>query len=123
MEQSDSEKKQPSRKKITKKKKTHSTGLSASNVSAPVPSAITELIRDAFLRFQDTTDIKQSKYQDLEHMNSIIEEFLSTFMILGYDLNGEKVFIMHAKSHQDKDALIEHLRTTLLNLVNKDNSQ
>ena len=38
-------------------------------------------------------------------------------MILGYDLNGEKVSIMHAETPHDRDALVEHLRTTLLNII------
>jgi hypothetical protein len=46
--------------------------------------------------------------------------FLKTFIILGYDFNGEKVQIMHASNPLDKDALVEHLRTTLLDILNKD---
>ena len=48
----------------------------------------------------------------------MVSEFLKTFMVLGYDLNGEKVFIMHATNPHDKDALVEHLRTTLLGIIN-----
>jgi hypothetical protein len=40
-------------------------------------------------------------------------------MVLGYDLNGEKVCIMNAKNATDKDALIEHLRSTLVGILNQ----
>lgn len=79
---------------------------------------IDELIKQAFLRFYDDTSIKRAKVKDLEHLDNIAEEYLKAYLILGYDLNGEKVSIMHAASPHDKDALVEHLRTTLLGFIN-----
>jgi hypothetical protein len=84
------------------------------NISAQVD----DVIKQAFLRFYDNATLKQSKVKDLEHLDTIAAEFLHTYMILGYDLNGEKVAIMHAKTPHDKDALVEHLRTTLLGIIN-----
>jgi hypothetical protein len=78
---------------------------------------IEDLIKQAFLRFSDTVSIKQSKVKDLEHLDNIAEEYLKTYMILGYDLNGEKVSIMHATNPHDRDALVEHLRTTLIDII------
>jgi len=78
---------------------------------------IEELIKQAFLRFSDNVSIKQSKVKDLEQLDCIAEEYLKTYIILGYDLNGEKVSIMHAKNPHDRDALVEHLRTTLLDIL------
>ena len=56
--------------------------------------------------------------KDLEQLDTVITEYLDTFMLLGYDINGEKVLIMHATNPHDRDALVEHLRTTLLGIIN-----
>lgn len=122
MAEGDKEKKKPA-KRVYRKKKTDSLSLSALNQSTEkiLPekqlAQVEEVIKNAFLRFYDSAQLKQYRVKDLEHLDTLVSEFLDTFMILGYDINGEKVFIMHAKSPHDKDALVEHLRTTLLGII------
>lgn len=122
------EKKKPT-KKIHRKKKTNSLGLSAltplqeaKEIIPDLPekqyTQIEEVIKQALVRFHDAAQIKQYKVKDLEHLDNVASEFLKAFMILGYDLNGEKTFIMHASNPHDRDALVEHLRTTLLGIIN-----
>jgi hypothetical protein len=113
------------KKKIVKRKpskKSISPKLSATNIEQGVPIErnlhVEDVIKQAFLRFYDNASIRSSKVKDLEHLDIITQEYLNSFMILGYDINGEKVSIMHAENPHDKDALIEHLRTTLLNFLN-----
>jgi type II secretory pathway component GspD/PulD (secretin) len=120
-------KKSSSKRSTSRKKKDIPVDLNSAElnevVSKPVKKIlkndliIEELIKQAFLRFSDNVSIKQSKVKDLEHLDTIAEEYLKTYMILGYDLNGEKVSIMHAKNPHDRDALVEHLRTTLLDII------
>jgi hypothetical protein len=123
MAKDDKDKRKPS-KKVYRKKKTESLGLSAldsveENILPEKQLAqVEEVIKNAFLRFYDNAQLKQHKVKDLEHLDSVASEFLKTFMILGYDLNGEKAFIMHATNPHDRDALVEHLRTTLLGIIN-----
>ena len=123
MAKNDKDKKKPS-KKIYRKKKTNSLGLSSLQIpeESILPekqiAQVEEVIKNAFLRFHDAAILKQHKVKDLEHLDSVASEFLRTFMILGYDLNGEKAFIMHATNPHDRDALVEHLRTTLLGIIN-----
>jgi hypothetical protein len=125
MAKNNDDKKKPS-KRTYRKKKTESLGLSALNAPSTEEELISEkqfaqvedVIKQAFLRFYDTAQLKQHKVKDLEHLDSVASEFLKTFMILGYDLNGEKAFIMHATNPHDRDALVEHLRTTLLGIIN-----
>jgi hypothetical protein len=111
-------------KRSYRKKKTESLGLSALNsveeniLPEKQLAQVEEVIKNAFLRFADAAQMKQYKVQDLEHLDSVVSEFLKAFMVLGYDLNGEKVFIMHATNPNDRDALVEHLRTTLLGIIN-----
>jgi len=123
MAKSDKDKKKPT-KRLYRKKKTESFGLSAlENVEDNILpekqlAQVEEVIKNAFLRFADAAQLKQYKVKDLEHLDTMVSEFLKTFMVLGYDLNGEKVFIMHATNPHDRDALVEHLRTTLLGIIN-----
>lgn len=124
MADGDKNKKKPA-KKTLRRKKTESFGLSAldnkesENILPEKQLAqVEEVIKNAFLRFYDNAQLKQYKVKDLEHLDSVASEFLKTFMILGYDLNGEKAFIMHATNPHDRDALVEHLRTTLLGIIN-----
>lgn len=123
MAKNDKDKNKPS-KRVYRKKKTESLGLSALQISEDkiLPekqlAQVEEVIKSAFLRFYDNVQLKQYKVKDLEHLDNVASEFLKTFMILGYDLNGEKAFIMHATNPHDKDALVEHLRTTLLGIIN-----
>jgi hypothetical protein len=112
------------RKKPVKKvnKKNSSPELSA--VSLPSSKnnnalQIEDLIKQAFLQFYNTANLTKSKAKDLEHLNLIMEEYLKCFMVLGYDLNGEKICLMNAHTSSEKDALIEHLRSTLVGILNQ----
>jgi hypothetical protein len=123
MAKGDKDKNKPT-KRVYRKKKTESLGLSAleppeDNILPEKQLAqVEEVIKNAFLRFADAAQMKEYKVKDLEHLDSVVSEFLKAFMILGYDLNGEKAFIMHATNPHDRDALVEHLRTTLLGIIN-----
>lgn len=123
MANEDKNRKKPT-KRSYRKKKTDTLGLSAleaveKNILPEKQLAqVEEVIKNAFLRFYDNATLKQYKVKDLEHLDTMVSEFLKTFMVLGYDLNGEKVFIMHATNPHDRDALVEHLRTTLLGIIN-----
>lgn len=123
MANADKDKKKPT-KKAYRKKKTESLGLSAFSTPEEkiLPekhiAQVEEVIKNAFLRFYDAAQLKEFKVKDLEHLDTVVSEFLKTFMVLGYDLNGEKVCIMHATNPHDRDALVEHLRTTLLGIIN-----
>lgn len=116
----------PLKPKKTLKRKTKVTGLSAIKNENTAPSGldkkqlvqVEDVIKQAFLRFYDTATVKQHKVKDLEHLTGIVTEYLQAFMVLGYDINGEKVFVMHATNPHDRDALVEHLRTTLLGIIN-----
>jgi len=114
------EKKKPS-KKISKKNT--SPELSGTS-SLPILKndnilQIEDLIKQAFLRFYNTAYTDKAKAKDLDHLNLIMEEYLKCYMVLGYDLNGEKICVMNAHSSSEKDALIEHLRSTLVGILNQ----
>jgi hypothetical protein len=116
------EKKKPAPKRTVKKK---ATASELSDIKGIDPSRlentlqIEDLIKQAFLRFYNTAYTNKAKEKDLDHLNLIMEEYLNCYMVLGYDLNGEKVCIMSAKNASDRDALIEHLRSTLVGILNQ----
>jgi hypothetical protein len=109
------------KKKISiAKKNTESLKLSGEDVK--IPAHIENAIKEAFLRFSDLDDTKKFRIKDLEHLDNIVQEYLKAFIILGYDFNGEKVHIFHAASPFDRDALVEHLRTTLIGIINNNDN-
>lgn len=120
------EKKKPAHGKTTKKpskKNSISEGLSGIDTTPSLKGEnilqIEDLIKQAFLRFYNTAYTDRAKEKDLDHLNNIMEEYLNCYMVLGYDLNGEKICIMNAHSSSEKDALIEHLRSTLVGILNQ----
>ncbi len=42
---------------------------------------------------------------DTDALNSTIEEFLSTFMLIGYTFDGEPIILVNAKTQKDSDSL------------------
>jgi hypothetical protein len=83
-----------------------------------VQKQIDDVIEQALTRFYEASRSKQCKVHDLQHLDTIVAEYLQTFMILGYDINGEKICISHASTPAARDSLIEHLRTTFLSIMN-----
>jgi hypothetical protein len=84
---------------------------------------ISDIISQAFKRFYAVSVKKQNKVRDLQHLDVIVAEYLQSFMILGYDINGEKICITHASTPAARDALIEHLRSTFLGIMNNNNGE
>ena len=115
-----SEKKKPVKKVI---KKNPNRDLNVASLSSEKNSnnihQIEDLIKQAFLQFYNTSHNSKAKAKDLDHLNAIMEEYLGCYMVLGYDLNGEKICIMNAHTSSQKDALIEHLRSTLVGILNQ----
>lgn len=80
------------------------------SLAAPPPPPVNQQHQD------DLTNMSLQK-GDIKHLDSIISEFLKCYIIIGYDLTGKKTTISRITNQQDKDGLIEHLRTTFLNVI------
>ena len=89
------------------------------SIPETVDPEIQALIKEAFVQFYDTISIENSKNRSIDQLNNITTEFLKAFITIGYDLNGDKVFIMHATDAKDRDALLENLRFTMFNIFNQ----
>ena len=107
----------PKTKKTRTLKKSKST-LLLLNGKDDQSDQIEQAIARAFKQFYTNSISKQNKIKDLKHLDTIVAEYLQSFMILGYDITGEKICISNASTPAARDALIEHMRSTFLNIMN-----
>jgi hypothetical protein len=57
------------------------------------------------LFFQEKLKNRDSKRKNIESLSSVIEEFLASYVILGYTLDGTPVHIVSAHNQQEADSL------------------
>ena len=117
-----------SAKKTTSKKVILATTpvptLVPSNNSQPkLPLAeqinINQLFSQALVRYnKEKLEDKKDKLKEVSHLASIAEEYLSTFALIGYSLQNEKVVIFNMSNSKDEAALVDLLRATFIELVN-----
>lgn len=77
-----------------------------------VDPAIAKVIKDALLIHvnQLKNDRRKQQIDELNAMVSTCQEFMQSFVILGYDLNGQPIIpIIHAHNQQEADALGNYL--------------
>ena len=86
---------------------------------SPNSQNINELTNSAIVKYlQNKINVRNEKRKDIELLKSTIDEFLNSFIILGYTFDGEPVNIMSAHSQQEADSL-----ATLVNKVFIQNNQ
>jgi hypothetical protein len=52
--------------------------------------------------------------RDLGVLKSIITEYLDTFILFGYNIDGERIILQHYISSKDRDAIMEFLKTIFI---------
>jgi hypothetical protein len=52
--------------------------------------------------------------RDLGILKGIITEYLDTFLVFGYNTNGERIILQNFKNARDRDAIMEFLKTIFL---------
>ena len=83
-------------------------------------SAIDNLINMSFvgymseLRKADINDYKSS----INNLDSIISEYLSPFVLIGYLPNGDPVEISNISNKRDEEAILERIRKTFIRHTN-----
>lgn len=60
---------------------------------------------------------KRQSIDDYKPLEAMVSEYLKSFLLIGYGINGEKIFIGHAKTAEEHDSLVEHLRQTFINVI------
>jgi hypothetical protein len=120
-----------------KKKKTTINSLSSENVSPKtskhdedeklkelqnkVYDAINNLelqkSMDKFLR-QEAHSVQVNK-RDFNMLKDHITEYLDSYLLLGYTMNGDRIVIQTFKTAKDRDAIVEFLKTIFIKQQNE----
>lgn len=80
---------------------------------------INQLFSQALIRYsKESLEDKKDKLKEVGHLASMAEEYLSTFALIGYSLQNEKVVIFNMSNSKDEAALVDLLRATFIELVN-----
>ena len=112
------------KKRPTSKKKTEDTTTSPLTSSEPEitkfeKANIDHLISQALNRYKDEYLLdKKHKTQEINHLALMCEEYLSTFMLLGYSLEGEKILAFNMPTAKDEAALVDLMRATFIDIIN-----
>jgi len=90
-------------------------------VSKSEKAVIEELLRSAFTEYSLKYDVKKlERAETAQRLTAFISEFLSAYMIIGYDMQGAPLNIIHATNQMDADALSAALNKLIFNLNNMD---
>jgi hypothetical protein len=100
---------EPKDESLSKKKAKKVESEKVSNQSELDP-AIAKVIRDAMLVRLGRSNEKKEQINEIEAMYVTCQEFLKSFIILGYDLNGQPIPpLIHANNQQEADSLGSYL--------------
>lgn len=69
----------------------------------PTPSEIKKILNESLAEHLSTVCRKTES--EINAANITLEEFLKTFMVIGYTFDGEPTLIVNAKTQLDADAL------------------
>jgi hypothetical protein len=120
---------------MANRKKTTNSSLSSQNVSSSRKindDDIVEIQKKVFdavhnLELQKSLDkmLRQNIQEDqivrrdFSILKDSISEYLDSFMVLGYTLDGERIVIQSFKTPKDKDAIVEFMKNIFLKQQNE----
>jgi hypothetical protein len=79
---------------------------------------LTDLFNHALNRYKEEMQAeKRVKLKEISHLALIAEEFLSSFALIGYSLQDEKVVIFNTPTAKDEAALVDLLRATFVEIA------
>jgi hypothetical protein len=120
---------------MANRKKTTNSSLSSQNVSSSRKindDDIVEIQKKVFdavhnLELQKSLDkmLRQNIQEDqivrrdFSILKDSITEYLDSFMVLGYTLDGERIVIQSFKTPKDKDAIVEFMKNIFLKQQNE----
>ena len=64
-----------------------------------------------FKKHQTESKIEERDYQLLK---SVVTEYLDSYLLMGYNTQGERILIQHATSAKDQDAIVEFLKNVFM---------
>lgn len=98
---------------VSKKQTLQKEEVSAKKIDAE------QLFAQALLRHKK--EIFQDRKEQLKEMSNlalIAQEYLSTFALIGYSLQNERVVLFNIPSPKDEAALVDLLRATFIDIAN-----
>jgi len=79
---------------------------------------IEELLKSAMQDYlAHQTNAKVEKSKSMASLISMISEYLSAFIIIGYNVNGEPINAIHASNQKDADALSAAINRFIFNTI------
>lgn len=80
---------------------------------------IEQVFAQALSKYKDELLNKTKQHnKDLSHLSNMVEEYLSCFALIGYSIEGDKVCVFNAHNAKDEAALVDHLRSTFIDIAN-----
>ena len=77
-----------------------------------------ELIRDALKKFVTEKISKRQTDDEIEAMVSVCSEFMRSFIIMGYDFQGNAIKpVFYAKNDIDADALNQYIQKFIMSSI------
>jgi hypothetical protein len=99
-----------------KDKKTSMTQEQLKNLQDKVFGAINDLelqkSMDKWLREQSQNN--QITRRDISILRNSLVEYLDSFLVLGYTMEGDRIVMQNFKTPKDRDAIVEFLKTIFL---------
>lgn len=91
----------------------------SSQITKNEKAVIENLLRSAMQDYAVQFESKQmDKMELIDKIPAFLSEFLSAFLIIGYDMKGTPINLMHATSQKDGDALTAALNKFLFHIHN-----
>lgn len=97
---------------------------SSENISPKfIEMDLTHLLQNFLVdsNFQEEIIKNATKELDSENaiamVKNILSEYFTSFMLLGYDINGDRKVIKLAKTDRDEDSIIELLRYVMIRII------
>lgn len=97
----------------------------AKQILSEVKDNIYNSINDAELQraldkwFKDNQSESKIQERDYLLLKSVITEYLDSYILLGYNTNGERILIQHAPAAKDQDAILEFLKNIFIQHQNQ----
>lgn len=81
---------------------------------------IERLFEQVFKQYQkEEVSLKKIKQKELEHLSSIIEEYMSCYVLIGYTMQDEQAVIFNSGTPKDEAALADLLRAVFIDMMAK----
>jgi predicted sulfurtransferase len=78
-----------------------------------------ELFAKALVRHKkELIQDKKDQIKEMSHLALIAQEYLSSFALIGYSLQDERVVMFNMPSPKDEAALVDLLRATFIDIAN-----